>query len=767
VAWALGIVLLVLAGTGVAWWGLSRAGSGGEVPAAAHDASATARFVGSGACAGCHATEHAAWKDSQHARAMQHATAETVLGNFADASHTFDGVTSLFFQRGGKFFARTDGPDGRLADFEVKYTFGVEPLQQYLVELPGGRLQALSVTWDTRPKEQGGQRWFRQYPDEKLDFRDELHWTGRSQNWNVMCADCHSTDVRKGFDAASDRFDTRWAEISVGCESCHGPGSAHLAWTVRKPASEPDRGLAVVFDERKGVSWQILAETGNAVRSPQRSSDKELETCAGCHSRRSQLAEGYTAGKPFMDHYLPSTLEEGLYHADGQQRDEVFTWGSFLQSRMHAAGVSCSDCHDPHTQSLRAPGNAVCAQCHSAEKYDAPAHHFHEVGSTSAQCVSCHMPATDYMVVDPRRDHSFRVPRPDLSVSIGTPNACNGCHTDRPARWASDLVAKWHGTERRKEPHYGEAIHAGRNLGPGAARALTALVADARRPAIVRATAIQLLARFPGALALEATRGSLSDQDPLVRHAATVALQGLPPEGLVALLGPLLDDPSRAVRIEAARLLAASSSRLDEARAAAFRIAIGEFEAVQKGNLDRPESHLNLGNQSGQRGDPVAAEDAFRRAIARDPRFVPAYVNLADLYRAGGRDAEAERTLREALVMSPGAPALHQALGFTLVRLGRKAEGLAEFAAAYRAAPGQPRYAYVHALSLVDAGRRREAVGVLEASARQGGDRDVLLALATYKSEDGDESGARDVLRALQAVNPDDPVLLQFRELLR
>ena len=144
---------------------------------------------------------------------MQHATAETVRGDFNEAKFTFDRVTSSFFRRDGKFFVRTDGPDGKLADFEVKYSFGVEPLQQYLVELPGGRLQALAVSWDTRPKEKGGQRWFRQYPDEKLDFRDELHWTRRAQNWNFMCADCHSSQVVKGYDItkdASKRAGTRY-----------------------------------------------------------------------------------------------------------------------------------------------------------------------------------------------------------------------------------------------------------------------------------------------------------------------------------------------------------------------------------------------------------------------------------------------------------------------------------------------------------------------------------------------------------------------------
>ena len=193
-----------------------------------------AAFVGSAQCASCHEGSYQAWKGSQHALAMQHASEQAVLGDFGGAKFRYAGIESTFFRRDGKFFVRTDGPDGKLADFEVKYAFGVDPLQQYLVEFPDGRLQALSIAWDARPKASGGQRWFHLYPKEKIDFRDELHWTKRSQNWNFMCADCHSTNLRKAYDAATDRFKSTWSEISVGCEACHGPGSAHVEWAKAK-----------------------------------------------------------------------------------------------------------------------------------------------------------------------------------------------------------------------------------------------------------------------------------------------------------------------------------------------------------------------------------------------------------------------------------------------------------------------------------------------------------------------------------------------------
>jgi cytochrome c553 len=362
---------------------------------------------------------------------MQPASGETVLGDFDNASLNQFGVTSSFYMKDGKFMVRTEGTDGKLQDYEIKYTFGVEPLQQYLIDFPGGRMQALSLAWDSRTKERGGQRWFHLYPDEKINHDDELHWTQPSQNWNSMCAECHSTRLEKNYDPLNKAFDTCWSEIDVSCEACHGPGSEHVSWAEQKPGwkkLEASKGLSILLDERKGVHWKIDTKTGNATRSEARNSNNEIEMCARCHARRSPISDGYVHGEPLLDHYLPRLLDEGMYHADGQIDDEVYVYGSFVQSKMFHAGVTCSDCHEPHSLKLRAPGNGVCLQCHTAKKYDAESHYFHKLGSTGASCAECHMPPKKFMVIDPRHDHSIRIPRPDLSVELGTPNACNNCH---------------------------------------------------------------------------------------------------------------------------------------------------------------------------------------------------------------------------------------------------------------------------------------------------------------------------------------------------
>jgi tetratricopeptide (TPR) repeat protein len=702
-----------------------------------------AAFVGAGKCAGCHPDEHARWAKSDHARAMQAANETTVLGDFADRRFTKDAVTSIFFRRDGRFMVRTDGPDGKLADFEIKYTFGVTPLQQYLVELPGGRLQALSIAWDARPREAGGQRWFHLYPSERIDFRDELHWTRRQQNWNYMCADCHSTNVRKGYDAVTDRYATTWSEINVACEACHGPGSRHVAWAeTTRPGqaydSKDDKGLVVLLRERRGVQWTIDASSGNAKRSAPRITAIELGVCAQCHARRSQISSDYTPGKPFLDHYLPALLTSPLYWPDGQQRDEVYGWGSFLESRMHAAGVTCSDCHEPHGQKLRAPGNQVCAQCHAPARYDVATHHFHQVAGRGAECAGCHMPVTRYMVVDPRHDHSLRVPRPDRSVTLGVPNACTSCHADRKPDWAAAKVQAWYGRNAGGYQRFAEAFHAAERGAPVAAEQLTALIRDPSVPGIARASA---LARMPGDLgrspaAAEALKQAVGDPDPLVRRAAVAALDVLPPDARIAPAVPLLVDPVRIVRIEAARVLApVRPEALSQGARAAYERAAAELVDAQRANADRPESRTNLGTFFAARRRVADAETEFRAALVLERTFVPAYVNLADLYRAEQREPDVRRVLAEGLAAVPDDAALHYALGLALVRARRSADALTHLERAAMRAPDNARFVYTYAVALHSAGRARQAVDVLERGLqRHPNDRDMREFLAQLRA---------------------------------
>jgi len=762
--------LLAAALLGALAWQIGRGPSSvpeaANVKSAAPTASAVAAdFVGSEACKACHAPAYTAWTGSQHARAMQHATAESVRGDFNDAKFTFDRVTSSFFRRDGKFFVRTDGPDGRLADFEVKYTFGVEPLQQYLAELPGGRLQALAVSWDARPKEQGGQRWFRQYPDEKLDFRDELHWTQRSQNWNFMCADCHSTQVTKGYDATKNSFDTRYKEIAVGCESCHGPGSAHIAWAKSK-SGEPGKGLTVQLDERRGVSWAIDPATGNAKRSRERTSIREIEVCAQCHARRAQIAEGYRAGAPFLDHYLPSLLVPPLYWPDGQQRDEVFIWGSWLQSKMHRQGVTCSDCHDPHTQKLRVEGNAVCGQCHAPGKYDAPSHHRHAAGSAGAQCAGCHMPTTTYMVVDPRRDHSMRVPRPDQTVALGVPNTCNGCHTKQDAKWAAAAVRGWLGRDAQGFESFAPTFAAAEDERPAAATSLATIANGLANAPIVRASAIERMAALGGDPS--AAQRAAQDAQPLMRLAAVQLAETLPPQEQLRILAPLFADPLRAIRIEAARASAGLQESLTADQRAAWQKAADEYVATLAYTADRPEARTGLGTFEARLGRFDAAQSAFAQAIALDPRHVPAYLNAADALRAQGRDADARQMLERGLAQVPGSAALHHALGLTLVRLGQPKDALRALERASQLAPDIPRYTYVYAVALHSTGRPADALRVLErATLRWPANRDLLLALATMQRDAGKAAAARATVQRLAAAYPNDREVAALAQQLR
>ncbi|MGD8235248.1 MAG: tetratricopeptide repeat protein [Chromatiales bacterium] len=720
-------------------------------------ASTPADYIGREACVDCHKEQGMQWAGSHHDLAMQEATADTVLGNFDDASLTHYGITSSFFRKDDRFMVRTEGPEGKLQDYEVAYTFGVYPLQQYLVPFPDGRLQALPLAWDSRSKEESGQRWFHLYPDERLAPGDVLHWTGPDQNWNYMCAECHSTNLKKNFDQASNTFNTTWSEINVSCEACHGPGSQHVAWARKEPGSEKfseTMGLVVRFDERKDVVWTMNPKTGNATRNKPRKTDSEIEVCAQCHSRRSSISQDYVPGKPFMDHYVPSLLVDGLYHADGQIDDEVYVYGSFLQSKMYAAGVTCSDCHEPHSHELRAPGNGVCAQCHLPEKYDRKSHHFHEPGSEGASCAECHMPPKNYMVVDPRHDHSMRIPRPDLSVKLGTPNACTNCHADQDAGWAAGHVETWYGDRLPGYQTYAEILHAARRDAPGAGKALARVVDGAETPDIASATAVAELGPHLSRATFEVFVEALEDASPMVRLAGTRVLDSLPDELRIPLAARRLDDPVRTVRMEAARVLAsAPEEALNESQLDSLDKAMQEYRQALMANAERAESQTSLGDLLAQSGDTAEATKAYLKAVELDPTFMPAYANHADFLRRQGRDDVAEERLLAALEVDPQSAAINHALGLTLVRRKSLDEALVHLRLASEVSPEDARYAYVYAVALESSGQLREAIDILTtAYQRNPGNPDIITALASYHMKQGNQEKAREYLGKLKAL---------------
>jgi Flp pilus assembly protein TadD len=705
-------------------WAISSAIAGAEDPKLA-----TPRFIGRRACETCHAAQANAWQGSHHDLAMQDAGDATVLGNFKDAEYRAAGVVTRFFRKDGRYVVRTDGPDGKLHDYQVKYTFGVDPLQQYLVEMPGGRLQALPIAWDTRPKAAGGQRWFHLYPNEKVDYRDELHWTGRNQNWNSMCAECHSTNVHKGYDPQKRAYQTTWSELDVSCEACHGPGARHVVWAEHEPGSETvrDKGLEILLDERKDVAWQVDPQTGNPKRTVERRSEKEIQLCARCHSRRSELSEAYRYGAPLMDTHLPTLLEPRLYHVDGQIDGEVYEYGSFVQSRMAHAGVTCSDCHEPHSLKLRAAGNGVCLQCHASERYQTPKHHRHSASSAGASCVACHMPTKTYMVVHARHDHSLRVPRPDQSTRLGTPNACSSCHADKPATWAAAKVREWYGHDAVGYQGFAAPLHAARHYAVDAEAELLSLIRELGQPAIARGTAARALGAWLSEASLAPLEKALADTDPLVRLGGLQALDSLPLEQRWSMASRLLDDPVRVLRVLAGGALA--SVHVDSISAkerAALERALDEYVAAQRFNADQPSAWVNLGDVYSARGEALEAEESYRTALKLDPAWTPAYVNYADWLRRANRDENGEQILRAGLAYRPNDASLHHSLGLLLVRRRDMPTALAELGRAAALAPDDPRFAYVYAVALQSTGKRGEALAVTESALENApGDREL------------------------------------------
>jgi tetratricopeptide (TPR) repeat protein len=559
-----------------------------------------------------------------------------------------------------------------------------------------------------------------------------------------MCSDCHSTAVRKRYDPETDAYETTWSEIMVGCEACHGAGSLHVAW-----AEQPAMG-------RPAVENAALVARTSKLSGPEL-----VGLCAPCHARRAQFEDQGVPGGEFMDRYLPVLLAPAVFHPDGQILDEDFEWHAFTQSKMYANGVRCSDCHDVHAARRYKEGNELCTRCHRADTYDTPTHHFHKPEwkgqpSPGVLCISCHMPGQNFMVVHFRRDHSMRVPRPDLTAELGVPNACSaaGCHDDKSIAWVQAKYDGWYGKKRK--PHYGTVIAAGRRQAPEAEAELIQLSQDQLRPMVARATAVNLLAAYPGAAARGAVEKALADPEPLLR---VTAVQGLPdgdPARLARLLAPLLQDPVRAVRAEAAGRLAGTPLQgLSEAQQKAHARALAEYVDGQRYMSDMPSGPYNLGNLYAAQGKVDEAERQYRRALEIDDQLFLAKANLAMLLASGGRLDEAEKLLREARAEQPGNAALAFNLGLLLAETGKPAEAETALRSALAADPRMAQAAFNLAV-LIGEARPAEAIPPARQAATLRPDAPrYAWTLAFYQQRAGDLPGATATLEALLRAHPD------------
>ncbi len=722
-----------------------------------------AQYMGRETCKECHEKEYNLFQGSDHDMAMDTATEETVLGDFNDVSFTHFGVTSRFYRSDGKFMVHTEGPDGSLEDYQIDYVFGIRPLQQYLIKFPGGRYQCLPLCWDTRPSEEGGQRWFHVYNDERIPPDDVLHWTRVTQNWNYMCAECHSTNLHKNYSYSEKAYHTTWSEIDVSCEACHGPGSEHIDWAEKVEAGSspdiyPDMGLVLRLKDTDNATWIFDPDSVTARRSVPRESDELVQMCGRCHARRAVATEDYYHGGSLLDTHWPSLLEEDLYFADGQILDEVYVYASFLQSKMYKAGVVCKDCHEPHSGQVYVQGNALCYRCHMATEYGSRKHHFHDPSKEGASCFECHMHERTYMVVDPRRDHSIRIPRPDLSDKLGTPNACNQCHTDKSTNWATRYLREWYGEDLLDQPHYGEAFWAGRQGYPEAQEELLRLGGDPEEPPMVRATAISLLGNYPNQASVALLKQTVNDPDPLIRYATMTVVQFAEAEFIRDLAVPRLTDTIKLVRLMAANsLTSVPREMIPVGSLEDLNAALEEYNTSLMINADHPSTHLNFGNLYLNTGNLEKAEASYKEAIALEPGLVGPYINLTDLYRRLNRDDEGEQVLRSALEKYPDLAAIHYSLGLLKVRQGENEEAMTYLKNATLHDPSDPHYSYVYAIGLNSQNQPLEALKVLEeALLRFPYDRNILYSLATISMENGKRENAREYAEKLAEYYPED-----------
>ncbi|RJG49917.1 ammonia-forming cytochrome c nitrite reductase subunit c552 [Motilimonas pumila] len=697
------------------------------VPVVADDLS----YVGNASCGECHAEQMQLWQGSHHAKAMQAATSKTVLGDFNQTR--FEGAGGWTeFNQDEKGYYLTTGPLGQAGKrFEVPYVFGYYPLQQVLVDIGQGRLQAYTVAWDARPKDEGGQRWYSLYQDTH-SHASPFYWQGQFNNWNARCAQCHSTDLQRGYDVATDSYHTQWSEINVSCEACHGKASNHVKL---KQANKEAVNSGFAKAQFKQGLWAFSPDqlTAKLVGSkPATIEHGQPGQCIACHSRRVAITDGNDPSQ-FNQDYIPRLALPDLYHSDGQILDEVYIYGSFSQSKMAAAGVVCSDCHDPHSAKVKMLDNNLCAQCHLPTEYDTPKHTLHEADSTGGVCIDCHMPSQRYMGVDDRRDHSFKVPNPWVSEALDTPDVCLNCHQDKDSAWSQQILKD---KKAKVFGHYddiGSALLLAQTDAIKGQAHLAQLIKDEQQPPMRRAVLLSHL-DLSSVSHLEVLHSAANSEQTLVKLGVISALESAPSNVQVQIGFGLLYDQDKNVRMQAMRLLAPLFRREVPAKAQQkLQQVVTEAITTYQGQQDLLSAQLALADIAYKVGQLPQAQLHYENALQLQPQFLPAKLNLASILREQGQLALASQLLNDILSIEPEhAMALHN-LGLVYTIEKRWSQALPALAKAAQLEPQHPRFGFVYLLAL-------EAAGEI--------------------------TTAQEQLARLQALTPDDPALQKVKQRL-
>ena len=717
-----------------------------------------ASFVGRQSCVECHEKEYHSWKGSDHDMAMDSATEETVLGDFNNATFERDGFVSKMYKKDGKFYVYTKGPEGKPGDFQIAYTFGFRPLQQYLVPFEDGRFQCLQITWDTEKKE-----WYHLsdsvHQGEVIKPDDWLYWTNNGQNWNAMCAECHSTNLIKNYDPKTHIYNTTWSEIDVSCEACHGPASEHLKWAH--------------FPEDKQEKY---SNTGLVVKTSHITSEQLVDECAYCHARRSSFGDFIHPRKNLNDIIHPQLPVIPFYHVDGQILEEDYVYSSFTQSKMYMNHVKCTDCHDVHSLKVKYDGeNKLCEQCHVKSNYDTYKHHFHKYPGEEGQpvvlnngkriidvgegskCINCHMPGGYYMGRDFRRDHSMRIPRPDLSVELGTPNACNSqCHTDKTPKWAASFTEKWYGMKKR--PQFAEVFSKAINGDTASITGLANLAIDKLNPPIVRAAATMYLGDFYTENSYQVIKKMLNDPNPMVRNEAVSSYPLISWEDFVSTISPFLTDSSRMVRMNAASIMSAAPIKLlNDTMKANLDQDVKEYIAALNYSADFAASRHNLGNLYSNLGDNKAAEENYLEALRIDNLFYPAKINLAMLYNKLGKNDKAENLLKQVIKDHPQLPDTYYSLGLLMAEKKDFKAAAVYLEKASELMPERARVYYNLAMTLQYLKQLNKAeIAYLKAYELEPENSNYLSALISFYLDSGNKVKTRKYLLKWISLHPDD-----------